>query len=130
MAAAGYGVELTVESIWATGWDTTQFGYINVIIGTEFNFYITGDGDTDIVDTKVTGMLKETTHKLFGYWNAMVKSSAVVNPWNWVHVWLNEIDFAERYKNLITKAKNILGESKIEMVTRRLPQTTDSQVIP
>lgn len=129
MASAGYGVEATVESIWAAVWNTTQFDFINVLIGTEFNFWITGDGDTDITDAKVTGMLKQTTHKLFGYWNALIKSSAVTNPWDWVHMWLSEIDFSIHYKNLIRTARDILY-GRMEMVSRNLPRKTDSSVIP
>lgn len=108
MAAAGYGDELTVESVWSTEWSTTQFNFVNVIIGTEFNFYITGDGNTDITDTKVTSMLKQTTHKLFGYWSAIIKTNDVGDPWAWVRNWLDEVDFSVRYKNLIKMAQRIL----------------------
>ena len=129
MASSGYGVETTVESIWSKAWDTTQFDFVNVTIGTEFNFYITGDGNTDITNTKVTSMLKETTHKLFGYWNALIKTNNVHDPWGWIQIWLAEADFSVRYRNLIKNAQDILYPS-IEMVTRTLPTTTDSNVIP
>lgn len=129
MASAGYAVETTVESVWSHTWDTTQFDFVNVIIGTEFNFYITGDGDTDVTDSKVTGMLKQTSHKLFGYWNALIKTNDVVNPWDWIQIWLAEEDFSVRYRNLIKNAQDILYGS-MEMVTRTLPTTTDSNVIP
>lgn len=108
MAAAGYGDRTTIESIWSTTWNATQFMYVNVIIGTEFNFYITGDGNTDITDTKVKSMLTQTTHKLFGYWNAIIKTNGVVNPWDWIQIWLSEADFSVRYKSLIKIARDVL----------------------
>lgn len=108
MTVAGYGNEETVESVWSTPWSTTQFNHVNVIIGTEFNFYITGDGNTDITDTRVTSMLKQTTHKLFGYWNATIKTNRVTKPWNWIQIWLAEADFSVRYENLIKIARNVL----------------------
>jgi hypothetical protein len=130
VASAGYGTETTVESIWSANWDTTQFDHINKLIGTEFNFYITQDGGTDIIDTKVTTMLAAQTHKLFARWNALIKSSAVVNPWDFINILISEMDFKREFNDVIEAAKIILGESKIEMVTRRLPTTTDSNVIP
>lgn len=111
MVSSGYGTEATVESIWAVAWDTTQFGNINVVIGTMFNFWITGDGGTDITETKITTMLAAETHILFAYWNAMVKESAITNPWEfinqWIQVHLSGDKFYQHYANLIEECKLI-----------------------
>ena len=130
MASAGYGTETTVESIWSANWDTAQFDHINKLIGTEFNFYITQDGGTDITDTKVTTMLAAQTHKLFARWNALIKSSAVVNPWDFINILISEMDFEREFKSVIEGAKTILGENKMEITTSKLPTTTNWNVIP
>ena len=73
-------------------------------------------------------MLAAETHKLFGYWNALIKSSAVNRPWEWIQVWLNDNlegdDFFRRYRLLIEKCKNILGEKKMELTSSHLPSST------
>ena len=128
MVSSGYGDEGTVESIWATEWDTTQFDNINVVLGTQFNFWITEDGDTDIVDSAITSMLKQETHILFAFWKGMIKISAVTNPWDFINVWINDHlsgdDFFRRYETLIGKCKTILGNKKMEITSSHLPSST------
>ena len=111
MAAAGYGTKATVESIWSSIWDTTQFNHINKLIGTKFNFYITGDGGTDITDSEITTMLESETHELFAFWNAKIKTSAVDRPWDWIRVWFEQSlsgnKFYNKYSILIIQAQSI-----------------------
>ena len=127
MVSSGYGTEATVESIWSTLWDTTQFGHINVIIGTKFNYYITDDGATDITNTAVTTMLAAETNELFALWNSMIKESAVTNPWDFIRLWMDQHlsgdKFYRRYSILIKKAQQILGETTIELVRKTLPSS-------
>lgn len=122
MASLGYGVETTVESIWSTFWDTTKFNFINVLIGTQFNFWITDDAGTDITDTEVKEILKQETHALFAFWNAITKIESTSNPWEFISVWMNDYlsgdDFYRRYRLLIEKCARILSQTEaIELVS-------------
>ena len=125
MVAVGYGTELTVESIWATTWDTTQFGHINALIGTKFNFWINDAPATDITSVLIVSMLAAETNELFAYWNAIIKSSSVTNPWDFIRIWINEHfigdRFLEYYEKTIEKCKKLLNKNKtIEIVRRTL----------
>jgi hypothetical protein len=123
MASSGYGTETTVESIWSSTWDTTQFDHINKMLGSMFNFWITDDTATDITDTQVVGMLAAETHILFGMWNAIIKMSAVTNPWDFIRVWMYDNlagnKFYEFYSILIKKCQEILY-GRISMTTKNL----------
>ena len=114
MASSGYGTEATVESIWSAAWDTTQFDNINALLGTKFNFWITGEGDTDITNTGIVAMLAAETHELFALWNSMIKETAVTDPWDFIRLWNDEHltgdRFYERYFNLIKKCQDVLNE--------------------
>lgn len=132
MATVGYGTEATWEGIFsvpATDVDATRFAFLNVHIGRRFNFYIMDDSETDTADTKLTGMLAAETHQLIFELYLRAKASAVTNPWDFMAVELGQIDFYERYRNLIKHARMIVNGS-MELVTRELPRTTDSNVIP
>jgi len=69
------------------------------------------DGATDITDAAVTSMLAAQTHKLFGRWDALIKSSAVTNPWDFINILLSEMDFAREFRSVIRKARKILGQN-------------------
>jgi len=132
MVTAGYGVEATWEGIFnipAAEVDATRFAHLNVHIGRRFNFYIMGDSETDTADTKLTGMLAAETHQLIFELYLRAKAAAVTNPWDFMVVELGLIDFKDRFKNLIKQALAI-KEGGMELVTRSLPRTTDSNVIP
>jgi len=120
MASSGYGVETTVESIWSTTWDTAQFDFINILIGTEFNFYITGDAATDITSTKVTEMLKAQTHRLFARWAALISSSKPTDPWSFIGALLSELNFKREFRDVIKTSQDILY-GNMELVTSNLP---------
>lgn len=113
MTSEGYGTKATVQSVWKATWDAAQFNLINTIIGTQFNFWITGDAATDITDTEITEILKQETHILFGYWSALVKSSGYDRPWDFIMVWIRENlsgdQFRNQYYNLIKKCREIIS---------------------
>lgn len=60
-------------------------------------------------------MLAAQTHKLFGRWAAIVKSSAVTNPWGFINILLAEMDFEREFKSVIRKARKILGQNIKEL---------------
>jgi len=123
MAAAGYGTETTWESIFdvpAAKVDATRFGHMNVHIGRKFNFYITGDSETDITVTTITGMLAAETHELIHELYLEAKSSAVTNPWDFMAMKLNKIPFYRRYYQLMKRAQDILY-GNMEIVKCDLP---------
>lgn len=127
MASAGYGDETTWESIFnvtATAVDATRFGHLNVYIAQQFNFYITGDANTDIADTKVTPMLASTTHMLIWEVYLEAKSANFANPWDQMTVSLGRIDFYRRFRTLIKYSQDILY-GRLEVVTRNLPDSND-----
>ena len=80
--SSGYGVELTVESMWDETWDTTKFGHWNATIGTLFNAAILGTAGTDTANTDVVEELKAQTHLIFAQVQAMRKSNTLSNPWD------------------------------------------------
>lgn len=128
MVSSGYGVEGTVESIWNTAWETIRFDFINIELGTRFNFWITGDAATDITDSKVVKLLEVESNGMFAFWNAMAKIEKTVNPWDFIDIWMKEHmagdQFYDFFKIMIEKCKNILNEGGIELVTRYLPSST------
>jgi len=66
-------------------------------------------------------MLAAQTHKLFARWNALIKSSAVTNPWDFINILLSEMDFEREFRSVITKSKKILNRDKtIEITTVKL----------
>ena len=97
-------------------------------MGTEFNFWITEDGATDITNTAITTMLAAQVHKLFAYWNAIIKIETVSNPWDFIMVWINDNimgdNFYYKFEKLIKKAQDILY-GRFEMVTRNLPSANN-----
>jgi hypothetical protein len=126
MAAAGYGDETTWESIFnvpTTDVDSTRFGNLNIHIGRKFNFYITGDSETDIVDTKVTGMLAAETHQLILELYLESKAVKHVQPWDAALIEMGKVDFHARYRKLIRTAQQILY-GYMELVSRDLPSST------
>jgi len=56
-------------------------------------------------------MLAAQTSKLFARWNALIKSSAVTNPWDFINILLSEMDFAREFRSVIRKARKILGQN-------------------
>ena len=130
MVAANYMTELDVESIWAKDWDTTRFGKIGVRIAEILNFLVYKDATQQITDTGCTPVLEQISEEILLELAAKAKLAKAVNPWNFIQANLSKIDWRFYDTYLLQKVREKLGEEKIEMVTRRLPSTTDSGRIP
>jgi len=130
MAAAGYMTEVDVESIWDTAWDTTRFGKINVRIGEMLNFLIHGDATTDVATAGVLPVLEQISEEILLDLKLAAQANAITVPWDFISANISKIDWKFYDTYLLKKVREKLGHSRIELVTRRLPQTTDSNVIP
>jgi hypothetical protein len=125
VVSSGYGVEATVESIWDTEWVTARFDFINIALGTRFNFWITGNAATDITDTKVVKLLEVESNDMFAYWAALAKVEKTVNPWDFIQIWMKENfmgdGFLNYFRELILECRKILDQDKWELVSKSLP---------
>ena len=131
MAASNYITsETDMESIWDTLWETARFALVGVRIAEMLNFLINGDATSQITDTACTPILKQISEEILLELAAKAKGSDVINPWDFIQANLSKIDWRYYDTYLLKKVREKLGHSKIEMVTVRLPTTTDSNVIP
>ena len=130
MAAAGYMTELDVESIWDTAWDTARFGKINVRIGEVLNFLIHGDSTTDVADTGVLPILEQISEEILLDLKLTAQANAITVPWDFIHANISKIDWKFYDTYLLKKVRDKLAYSTPEVVSRYLPTTTDSNVIP
>ena len=130
MAASNYMTELDVESIWDMAWDTTRFGKIGVRIAEMLNFLVNGDATSQITNTAVLPVLEQISEEILLELAAKAKMANAVNPWNFIQANLSKIDWRFYDTYMLQKVREKEGHSKIEMVTRRLPTTTESNVIP
>ena len=122
--------EADVESIWSTTWDTTRFGKIGVRIAKVLNFLVSGNATTQVTSTACTPILEQISEEILLELEMAAKATGVTNPWNFIAARISKIDWRFYDNYLLEKVRKKLGHSKIEMVTRRLPRTTDSNVIP
>ena len=131
MAASGYMTEGDVESIWDLGdFNSTRFDFINVRIGEILNFLVHGDATTDITATTVKPILEQISDEIFIELTHASKGSKFNNPWDFILANVSKIDWRFYDNYLLKKVREKLGHTRIEMVTRRLPRTTISNVIP
>ena len=130
MAFAGYMTETDVESIWDTAWDTTRFDYINLRIGEIINFLVYGDATTEITSTAVLPIAEQISEEILLDLSMAAKATGVTKPWDFIQANISKIDWKFYDTYLLKKVREKLGQTTIEMVTRRLPTTTDSNVIP
>jgi len=130
MAAAGYMTEVDVESIWDTAWDTTRFGKINVRIAEMLNFLVHGDATTDVTDTGALPVLEQISEEILLDLKLAAQANAITVPWDFIAANVSKIDWKFYDTYMLKKVRQKLGHTKIEMVTRSLPTTTDSNVIP
>ena len=122
--------EATVESIWDTAWDTTRFGNINLRIGYVLNFLVTDSAQTEITSTAVTPILEQISEEILLDLKMAAQANAVTNPWDFIQANISRIDWKYYDGYLLKKVRNALGYEKMELSTRRLPDTTDSAVLP
>ena len=131
MAVTGYMTELDVESIWDTAWDTVRFGKINVRIAEMLNFLVNGDASVDIADTTVLPILEQISEEILLELKLAAQANAIVVPWDFISANISKIDWKFYDTYLLKKVREKINSgATMEFVTRRLPQTTDSNVIP
>ena len=130
MAASNYMEEGDVESIWDTAWDTTRFGKIGVRIAEVLNFLVTGDATSQVTNTAVTPILEQISEEILLELKLAAQANAIVVPWDFIQANISKIDWKYYDTYLLKKVREKLGYSKTELVSRRLPTKTDSQVIP
>jgi len=130
MAFAGYMTETDVESIWNGAWDTTRFDDINLRIGEILNFLVNGDATSQVTSTACTPILEQISEEILLELNMASKATGVTKPWDFIVANISKIDWKFYDTYLLKKVREKLGQTTIEMVTRRLPTTTDSNVIP
>ena len=124
--------EADTESIWDLGdFDTTRFGKMNVRIGEVLNFLVYGDATTAITSTAVLPIVEQISEEIFIDLKMAAKSKAGTNPWDFIQANVSKMDWRYYDGYLLKKVREKLDSSStIEVVTRRLPRTTDSNVIP
>ena len=130
MAFAGYMSETDTEGIWDTAWESTRFALINIRIGEILNFLVNGDATTAITSTAVLPIVEQISEEILLDLKLAAQANAIVVPWDFISANISKIDWKHYDSYLLKKVREKLGKSTIEMVTRRLPQTTDSNVIP
>ena len=130
MAALGYMTEVDVESLWDTAWDTTRFDIINVRIGEVLNFLIHGDSTTDVADTGVLPILEQISEEILLELKLAAQANAITVPWDFIQANISKIDWKFYDTYLLKKVRDKLAYSTTEVVSRYLPTTTNSNVIP
>jgi hypothetical protein len=119
------------QSIWDTTLDATRFGDIGVRIAEILNFWVSGDASTNIADTTVTPILEQISEEGLIRLIAAAKESAVTNPWDFVQANVSSVMSQLLQENeFILKRISTKLYGGMELVSRSLPRTTDSNVIP
>ena len=130
MAFLGYMTEADVESIWDTAWDTTRFNKINLRIGEILNFLVNGDATTVITSTAVLPILEQISEEILLDLKLAAQANSIIVPWDFISANISKLDWRFYDGYLLKKVRQKLGQTTMEMVHRRLPDTTDSQRIP
>ena len=130
MAFTGYMSETDTEGIWDTEWDTTRFALINIRIGEILNFLVYGDATTAITSTAVLPIVEQISEEILLELKLAAQANAIVVPWDFISANISKLDWKHYDNYLLKKVRQKLGQSTMEMVTRRLPTTTISNVIP
>jgi hypothetical protein len=119
------------QSIWDTTLDATRFGDIGVRIAEILNFWVSGDASTNIADATVTPILEQISEEGLIRLIAAAKESAVTNPWDFVQANVSSVMSQLLQENeFILKRISTKLYGGMELVSRSLPRTTDSNVIP
>jgi len=131
VAASNYMTVGDTRSIWKTALtDTTRFGKVGVRIAEMLNFLVNGDATSQVVSTACTPIMEQISEEILFELIQASKGTDVGDPWVWIQANVSKISWRYYDNYLLKKVRQKLGYSKIEMVTRRLPTTTDSNVIP
>ena len=120
--------ELDTESIWKTSLEPNRFAKINVRIGELLNFEIISDASTDITDTKVLPILEQISEEVL--FEVLVSSKGVgeAAPWHIAQMAITSVfnRMVSNYWRTFRKIRKILGQEKIELVSRKLPSSTSN----
>ena len=130
MAFAGYMTETDVESIWDTLWVTARFDFINLRIGEILNFLVTGSAATEVTSTAVKPVLKQISEEILLDLKLAAQANAITVPWDFIQANISKIDWKFYDTYLLKKVRQILSYNTPEVVSRYLPTTTNSNVIP
>jgi len=130
MAFAGYMTEADVESIWDTTWESTRFALINIRIGEILNFLVNGDATTAITSTAVLPVVEQISEEIVLDLKLAAQANAITVPWDFIQANISKIDWKFYDTYLLKKVRDKLGARTPEVVSRYLPTTTDSNVIP
>jgi len=131
MAFAGYMTEADVESIWDTKWDTARFDDINLRIGEMLNFLVVGNATTEITNVAVLPILEQISEEILLDLKLAAQANAIIVPWDFISANISKIDWKFYDTYLLKKVREIINiGATMEFVTRRLPRTTDSGMIP
>ena len=124
--------EVDTESIWDASFDTTRFGKIGIRIAEQLNFWVNDNATTQVTNVAVTPILEQLSEEILLDLIQASKSYAVEKPWDFIQANVQRVSLRilRNYDDILKKIGNILGSTKMELVTSRLPQTTDSNVIP
>ena len=130
MAFAGYMTETDVESIWDTLWVTARFDFINLRIGEILNFLVTGSAATEVTSTAVKPVLKQISEEILLDLKLAAQANAITVPWDFIQANISKIDWKFYDTYLLKKVRQALAYNTPEVVSRYLPTTTNSNVIP
>ena len=130
MAFAGYMTETDVESIWDTLWVTARFDIVNIRIAEILNFLVTGNATSQVTNTAVTPILEQISEEILLELNMAAKSNGTDVPWDFIQANVSRIDWKFYDTYLLQKVRQKLAYNTPEVVSRYLPTTTDSNVIP
>ena len=130
MAFAGYMTEADVESIWDTTWESTRFALINIRIGEILNFLVNGDATTAITSTAVLPVVEQISEEIVLDLKLAAQANAITVPWDFIQANISKIDWKFYDTYLLKKVRQALAYNTPEVVSRYLPTTTDSNVIP
>lgn len=130
MVAVGYMTEADVESIWDTLWVTARFNKINIRIAEILNFLVTEDATSQVINTAVTPILEQISEEILLDLKMAAKGTDVIEPWDFIQANISKIDWKFYDGYLLKKVRQKLGNETMEIVTRSLPTTTNSNTIP
>ena len=130
MAFAGYMTETDVEAIWDTEWATARFDIINLRIGEMLNLLVTGSAIIEVTSTAVKPVLEQISEEILLDLKLAAQANAITVPWDFIQTNISKIDWKFYDTYLLKKVRQILSYNTPEVVSRYLPTTTNSNVIP
>lgn len=126
MAATGYMTEADTEAFWATSLNTERYDLINQRISELLNFECHDDAATDITDARVLPILEQITEEVFFELLVAAKGVGEATPWQVAQGTITSVfnRMIGNYWRTIQKIRQIIGEDKMELVSRHLPSSS------